>query len=263
MPSGTADLLWKLWYPMLTRLTRRAPVHFLNYGYASSDGEDGKPVLLAEDEANRPCIQLYDSVARGADLSGLRVLEISCGHGGGASYVARYFKLQSMHGVDRNTQAVALCQRQHKTPGLSFSRGDAMALEFADDTFDAVINVEASHCYSNMARFLREVARVLKPGGHFLYADFRLTNPNASLLHQQLEQSGMAVIERVDISSNVIAGMQANTDKYMAMIRRFVPGILRKPAMRFAGVAGSPIYQELRSGKTVYLRYVLRKSAAK
>jgi SAM-dependent methyltransferase len=41
------------------------------------------------------------------------------------------------------------------------------------ESFDAVINVEASHCYPSLPRFLAEVARVLRPGGHFLYADVR------------------------------------------------------------------------------------------
>ena len=51
--------------------------------------------------------------------------------------------------------------------------GNAESLPFADESFDAVINVEASHGYPDFPRFLAEVARVLRPGGHFLYADFR------------------------------------------------------------------------------------------
>jgi ubiquinone/menaquinone biosynthesis C-methylase UbiE len=45
-------------------------------------------------------------------------------------------------------------------------------LPFPDESFDAVINVEASHAYPQLSRFLGEVARVLHPGGHFFYADF-------------------------------------------------------------------------------------------
>jgi hypothetical protein len=36
-----------------------------------------------------------------------------------------------------------------------------------------VINVEASHCYPDFPGFPGRGGRVLKPGGHFLYADFR------------------------------------------------------------------------------------------
>ena len=51
--------------------------------------------------------------------------------------------------------------------------GNAEKLPFADQSFDAVINVEASHCYPRFPQFLDEVARVLRPGGHFLYTDVR------------------------------------------------------------------------------------------
>ena len=38
---------------------------------------------------------------------------------------------------------------------------------------DAVIDADASYTYRDFERFFGEVARVLRPGGHFLYADFR------------------------------------------------------------------------------------------
>jgi ubiquinone/menaquinone biosynthesis C-methylase UbiE len=58
-------------------------------------------------------------------------------------------------------------------PGLDFVQGDAENLPFPDESFDAVLNVEASHANPRFPRFIAEVARVLRPGGHFLYADMR------------------------------------------------------------------------------------------
>jgi ubiquinone/menaquinone biosynthesis C-methylase UbiE len=49
--------------------------------------------------------------------------------------------------------------------GLDFVHGDAESLPFSDGSFDAVINVEASHAYPRLTRFLEEVVRVLRPGG--------------------------------------------------------------------------------------------------
>ena len=45
--------------------------------------------LAASDEPNRLGIQLYHRVATQADLNGKQLLEVSCGHGGGASYLTR------------------------------------------------------------------------------------------------------------------------------------------------------------------------------
>lgn len=64
MRFGAADLLWNHCFPLLTRLTCNKPVIFLNCGYAE-DGPSAQMLLLTEeDEPDRPCIQLYDSVVR-------------------------------------------------------------------------------------------------------------------------------------------------------------------------------------------------------
>jgi SAM-dependent methyltransferase len=251
------NILWKAWYPLVTWMTRKSGVVFLNYGYAEQ-GAAG-PVLRQEDEADRACIQLYDRVVRPVNLAGLDVLEVSCGHGGGASYVARYKLPRSMCGVDRNGRAVALCRQRHKVEGLTFACGNALALGFADGAFDVVVNVEASHCYPDVPRFLGEVRRVLRPGGNFLYADFRDAGEDCDTLRGQMEASGMEIVACDDISANVVLGMERNHEKYTALIERLVPRVLRGPAMRFAGVKGSGIYEALRAGRTVYLGYWLRK----
>ena len=144
---------------------------FLNYAF-----ETAPPLGLAlspTDEPNRACIQLYHHVATPVDLRGRKVLEVSCGHGGGASYLARTLQPAHYTALDLNRTGIAFCRKRHPLAELDFLEGDARHLMFADHTFDAVLNVEASHCYPDFPGFLAEVSRVLRPGGHFLYADFR------------------------------------------------------------------------------------------
>lgn len=253
------DLLWKLWYPVLTRLTRGRRVAFLNYGYAGDPPDPDGPTLGAADEADRVCIQLYDRVVGGTDVAGRRVLEVSCGHGGGASYVARYRNPGSVLGVDRNARAIERCRALHAVDGLAFAVGDAAALGVADASVDAVLNVEASHCYADVPRFFGEVRRVLRPGGHFLYADFRRDGTDLAAVRSQVAASGLDVVRCQDISRNVVRGMELNTDRSLALIRAVVPRPLRRLAMSFAGVRGSPIYRRLKSGETIYFLYALRK----
>src|SRR5436190_10801514 len=52
-----------------------------------------------------------------------------------------------------------------------FQVADAEQLPFADGTFDRVTCRIAAHHFPNVAQFVREVARVLKPGGIFLLID--------------------------------------------------------------------------------------------
>jgi len=102
------------------------------------------------------------------------------------------------------------CRERHRVPGLEFVAGDAEKLPFAAGSFDVVINVEASHCYPAFPRFLAEVARVLRPGEHFAYADFRfaerLPEWDAALASASLEK----VRSRI-INAEVLRGMRLNS----------------------------------------------------
>ena len=169
-PDSQADLAALVSF--VTRRLRGEEVLFLNYGF-----EEEPPLcilLRAEDERDRAWIQLYHHVATQVPLRGKSVLEVSCGHGGGAAYVVRTFEPQRYTGVDLNPLAVQFCRRRHEMEGLVFEPGDSENLPFEANEFDAVLNVEASQCYLRFARFLAEVGRVLRPGGHLLYADFRV-----------------------------------------------------------------------------------------
>lgn len=247
-------LIWRYWYPYLTSLAKGTGLKFLNYGYVG----DNPPKLEPADEINRLNIQLYHAVAAAVDLTGLDVMEISCGHGGGASYVARYLHPKTMVGVDRNPNAIRFCATHHRVSNLSFVQGDAEALHMQDHSFDAILNVEASHCYGSMPCFLQEVVRLLRPGGYFLFADFRAQS-DYSLLNEQLLESGLEIVQKEDITSDVLRAMEIDDQAKLHLIRQLVPGILHKLVAQFAGVKGSRIFSGFESGEMIYFRYLLRK----
>jgi SAM-dependent methyltransferase len=176
-----------------------------NWGY-----EDDPPMalpLLESDEPNRYFIQLYHRVATHVDLAGKRVLEVSCGHGGGASYLMRTQGPASYTGLDLNPVGLDFCRRKHQLPGLDFVEGNAEKLPFPDQSFDAVINIEASHCYPRLPRFLDEVARVLRPGGHLLYADVRRREEVAGW-DEQLRAARMRLASEKGINGQVARGIE-------------------------------------------------------
>src|ERR1700759_2808441 len=154
-------LVSRHFYRIQTRLFASDDVVFLNIGY-----EEDPPMALPPpecDEPNRFYVQLYHRVATQTDLSGKRVLEVGCGHGGGASYLTRTLQPASYTGLDLNPAAVAFCRRRHQLPGLEFVQGDAENLPFPDHYFDAVLNIESANNYPRFRQFLAEVARVLRP----------------------------------------------------------------------------------------------------
>ncbi|MBC7853942.1 MAG: class I SAM-dependent methyltransferase [Pirellulaceae bacterium] len=247
---------WKFWYPLLTRKTAKEPLFFLNYAYVESPPLE--LALEAEDEKDRPCIGLYHHVASQADLQGKDVLEVSCGHGGGASYVKRYLKPQKLTGLDLNAVGVELCRQHHQLDGLEFVQGDAENLPFVDASLDVVMNVEASHCYPHFPRFLSEVHRILKPGGYFLYADFRFEK-NRAAWEEAIAASPLTVVRTENISPQVLRGLDSLSDRSQKMVSKLLPRFLHWLGKDFAGTKGSRVYNALQSGNMVYRSYCFRK----
>jgi len=248
--------IWRLWYPFLTRRLRGESVFFLNYAFEEEPAM-GIP-LAPRNEPDRACAQLYHHVAAQVSLRGKDVLEVSCGHGGGAEYVARTFEPRRYTAVDLNPVAIRFCEEHHRREGLIFRQGDAEHLPFAENTFDAVINVEASHCYPDFQRFLAEVARVLKPGGHFLYADFRFADGFAKW-EEALKTCPLRIQQLRTINAEVLRGMDRNSARSLTLIDRHLPKFLHGVGRDFAGVQGSRIYNALVSGELTYRSYCLGK----
>jgi len=255
--TRTRRAIWRLWYPFLTRRLRHDEVLFLNYAF-EEDPPRSLPLDPA-DEPNRACIQLYHHVATQADLRGKDVLEVSCGHGGGASWLARTFSPASYTGLDLNPKGIAFCQQRHRVPSLSFVQGDAENLPFPAGSFDAVINVEASHCYPHFSQFLAEVARALRPGGVFLYADFRFQSGLADW-ESDLAAAPLRLVRQRVINAEVLRGMRRNSERSTALIVRHLPGFLHNLGHDFAGTIGSRIYTAVEQGELSYRSYLFEKS---
>ena len=112
---------------------------------------------------------------------GERVLDLGCGFGRhafeayrrGAHVVAVDRSADEVREVTAMFRAMAAEGEAPSDTVARAVRADLLLLPFPDASFDVVINVESSHCYGHVDRFFAEVARVLRPGGWFLYTDFR------------------------------------------------------------------------------------------
>ena len=164
----------------------------------------------------------------------------------------------SYTGLDFNSAAIDFCQKRHTLPGLDFVQGDAENLPFPDGSFDAVINVEASHIYPNFDRFLSEAARVLRPGGHLLYADFR-NRDNFPAWETALAKPPLRLVSEKIINDDVLRGLQKNSPRSMELIDRYSPAFLRRFGREFAVVDGSMFYKDLERGEISYRTYCLTK----
>lgn len=95
-----------------------------------------------------------------------RVLQIQCGDGDGALFLAREFPRARIRGVDESEALVrAATARVGLDPEgrVAFKVGKPRALPFPDDHFDLVAAIDVAPAVS-------ETARVLRPGGHLIIA---------------------------------------------------------------------------------------------
>src|SRR4051794_16554073 len=106
-----------------------------------------------------------------------RILQIECGDGEAALFLAREFPSARVRGVDRNEEAVrAATGRIGLDPEgrIAFKQGAPRSLPFPDDHFDLLAAADA-------APHAGEAARVLRPGGFLALAVARGEDPLAGL----------------------------------------------------------------------------------
>ncbi|WP_271669376.1 class I SAM-dependent methyltransferase [Bradyrhizobium sp. CCBAU 51627] len=251
------QLFTNAWYSLLSNLDRDAAIRFLNYGYASLNGEQVE--LQAVDEGDRYAIQLYHHVASGAAIAGKDVLEVGCGRGGGASYIARYLHPKSYIGLDICKPAIRFNKARYADQGnLAFRVGDALSLPFADESFDVVVNVESAQHYGDMGRFLDEVHRVLRPGGAFLMACFEDRSKDV-YPRESLGKSRLRLVREDDITANVARALELDGARRTALADEIVPRVLLGVSHEFAGIPGTQLHASFANGTCPYYSFTCRK----
>jgi SAM-dependent methyltransferase len=251
--------IFKWTFEALAALTRNVDAWTLmNYGYADLDSGALPPALEPGDEGERYCLQLYHHAAAPVDLRDKDVVEISCGRGGGASYLKRCLGAKSVTGVDLSTNQITFCRRVHKVPGLRFVQGAAEDIPLPDDCADAVVNIEASCLYQDTDRFFDEVRRILRAGGHFVYADIH-RRCDVDTLFTKLDRSGLVTAACQDITANVVRALALDHDRREAGVRQYAPFFLRGLIRSFAGTQGTRIPNGLADASLAYLSFALAK----
>jgi ubiquinone/menaquinone biosynthesis C-methylase UbiE len=164
---------------------------------------------------------------------GQRILDVGCGIGRPALRIASTTGTEVLGitiSAQQVDQATELAGRENLSDRVEFRCADGMAMPFEDASFDAVLAFE-SIVHMDRAKALREMARVLKPGGRLVLTDtFRPGSESA----EEPDAGDVASMGRFDDYPGLVAGAGLEleeltdvTEHTRFTFTRMIDGILR------------------------------------
>ncbi|MGC8478438.1 MAG: class I SAM-dependent methyltransferase [Candidatus Micrarchaeia archaeon] len=110
------------------------------------------------------------------NLHGKKVLDVGCGPGLHAAMLAKSGAI--VYGIDQSEKMIELAKKH--TPGANFIVGDIYHMPYKSEFFDAAFASYVVHYFSDLDSAFKEIRRVMKKGGIFVYS---ITNPFKEVTH--------------------------------------------------------------------------------
>lgn len=165
------------------------------------------------------------------------ILDVGCGTGRLLRQAAQRFPAAQLTGIDAAEEMILVARAAAPRAALlRFVQGFAEELPFADHSFDVVVSTLSFHHWSDQRMGLREVHRILSPGGTFALVDALAVG----LLSRPLTRSHHGRFHRPEDLQAMLQGAGFDVERFVP-IRRFggvVQVILSHP------VPGAALYRE-------------------
>ncbi|GAB4479514.1 MAG: methyltransferase domain-containing protein [Elainellaceae cyanobacterium] len=191
----------------------------MHHGYYGPAGTERKDRRQAQIDL------IEELLGWGGVADATAILDVGCGIGGSSLYLAEKFGATAT-GITLSPVQARRATERAAAAGLAdrtqFQVTDALAMPFADGSFDLVWSMESGEHMPDKTQFLKECHRVLKPGGRFLMATW---------CHRPIDESPLTAEE------------QAHLEKIYRVYR--LPYIIS--LAEYEAIAHSPGYQHLRT----------------
>ncbi len=175
-------------------------------------------------------------------------LEIGAGFGDGLPIIQAAGDWQ-VSGLD-GSRLAAFAARRH---GHDLRFADITRMPIADDSVDHILGVECVVCLDHPEAGLKDIARILRPGGALSIAEFRKAKPHGAerRLGELATGAGLRLSEFRDLTDRARDSVLAQAAVRGARLNR-IPPPFRKWAKELSAVEGSTRYDEWMTGKRCY-----------
>lgn len=158
--------------------------------------------LLNNLQSKKGTIDLTKKLLDFTELNGQQdFLEVGCGNGVVTKYLAQKYGSQ-VTGIDIDPQQIELARKDADAiASIRYYEADATSLPFKDGAFDIVLSLGVLHHIENWLEALKEIKRVLKHGGYFLYADIIYPERITSMDRSSSMSFGLVTIDIDELKS--------------------------------------------------------------
>lgn len=130
-----------------------------------------------------------------APAKGLRWLDVGCGNGAFTEQIATRTAPAAMTGIDPSAEMLNFARAREPLRAAQFHQGSAMALPFADKSFDVAVMPLVIFFVPEPAKGVADLARVVRPGGTVAAYSWDMDNGGFpySMVQAAMREMGLAV----------------------------------------------------------------------
>lgn len=158
---------------------------------------------------------------------GKRVMDIACGTGYGSRLLAQ--NATAVTGVDIDAASIAYAQKNYSANNVTFKQGSATDIPMEDQCIDLVVSFETLEHFAAQEAFIKEIKRVLLPGGIVIISTPDKSNFNASI-HPQTNPHHIK-----ELSTDEFKDLMGSHFKYHKVFLQTITMSLITPASELAG----------------------------
>ena len=259
-PGFVMKWWFRKWYDLQTKRLSGKHIIFNNYGYVPLTEDEKRLLESVPQDDEYFCMLMYHHVVDvdQIELENADILEVGCGRGGGCHYIKRYLKARRVVGIDISKINIDYCRKYSAFNDVAFQVGDAEKIPFDDKSFDVVVNIESSHHYPNIDRFFKEVHRILKPNGHFLYADMWSAH-QMEKIKEKLRKCNLKIVSENDITANVLESRRQTSKLGVDHLRKIARNEEEfKNRLNFGAYEGTELFRRFRDREQIYFSFVIQ-----